>query len=197
MSAPNTFTYPSSPTADSHCDRTKQAVDYREQIDIATELPAPSADEPRYRKLRGPNQWPNEELIPGFRKTIEEYIARMTDLSTEFTSLVRLLCRVGVVCWLTVAQIAEAIGLPANAFERFFEGIGESQSGTQRQDKLKLVKYPDMAELGAEGESAQGGMYSPVVLSIANVLSIVGPHKGMELSFGGAPAGKQFFFWAT
>ncbi|KAF8544348.1 hypothetical protein BDD12DRAFT_985583 [Trichophaea hybrida] len=151
---------------------TKYAVDYREQIDLATELPAPSADEPRYRKLRGPNQWPNEELIPGFRKTIEEYIARMTDLSTEFTSLVRLLYGNEVTYWLTVTQIAEAIGLPTNAFERFFEGIGESESGTKRQDKLKLVKYPDLEELGVEGESAQG----------------VGPHKGMELSLDGSPA---------
>ncbi|KAF8243386.1 Clavaminate synthase-like protein [Wilcoxina mikolae CBS 423.85] len=137
---------------------TKHAVDYREQIDLATELPAPSADEPRYRKLRGPNQWPNEELIPGFRKTIEEYIARMTDLSTEFTSL-----------------IAEAIGLPTNAFERFFEGIGESESGTQRQDKLKLVKYPDLEELGVEGESAQGdSMLSSYLLQVP-------PHKSLQV----------------
>lgn len=71
-------------------------MDFREQIDLATELPAPSPNEPRYRKLRGPNQWPNDELIPGFRKTFEEYIDRMSDLSTEFTSLVCALpsCRV-------------------------------------------------------------------------------------------------------
>jgi isopenicillin N synthase-like dioxygenase len=69
-------------------DRTKHATDYREQIDLATELPAPADDEPRYRRLRGPNQWPSDELIPGFRETITKYIERMTVLSTEFTSLV-------------------------------------------------------------------------------------------------------------
>lgn len=58
-------------------------------------------------------------------------------------------------------QIAEAIGLPPNAFERFFDGIGDSASGTRRQDKLKLVKYPDTGELGVAGDTAQGGLWLP------------------------------------
>ena len=67
-----------------------------------------------------------------------------------------------------VVQIAESIGFPADAFDRFYHGIGESASGTKRQDKLKLVKYPDMAELRAEGDIAQGGLstascdYAPI-----------------------------------
>lgn len=142
---------------------TKHCIDYREQIDLATELPAPSSSEPRYRQLRGPNQWPSESLIPGFRKTIETYIEQMTQLSTDFTAL-----------------IAEAIGLPKDAFERFFEGIGESQSGTQRQDKLKLVKYPDMRELEMEGDAAQGGMYRNSQAEGVHDAddTTVGPHKG-------------------
>lgn len=72
---------------------TKQATDWREQIDLATELPAPGYGEPTYRNLRGPNQWPSEELIPGFRETVEEYISQMSELSTGFTSLVSLLSR--------------------------------------------------------------------------------------------------------
>ncbi|CCX04339.1 Similar to 1-aminocyclopropane-1-carboxylate oxidase; acc. no. Q76NT9 [Pyronema omphalodes CBS 100304] len=137
---------------------TKHCIDYREQIDLATELPAPSSSEPRYRQLRGPNQWPSESLIPGFRKTIETYIEQMTQLSTDFTAL-----------------IAEAIGLPKDAFERFFEGIGESQSGTQRQDKLKLVKYPDMRELEMEGDAAQGdSMLSSYLLQVP-------PHDSLQV----------------
>jgi isopenicillin N synthase-like dioxygenase len=87
----------------------------------------------------------------------------MTQLSTDLTAL-----------------IAEAIGLPKDAFERFFEGIGESQSGTQRQDKLKLVKYPDMRELGMEGDAAQGGMYrNPQAEGVHDADdTTVGPHKG-------------------
>jgi len=56
--------------------------------------------------------------------------------------------------------VAEAIGLPADAFDRFFD---EAQ-----QHKLKIVKYPDLAELGVEEgeEEAQG----------------VGPHKDSMLT---------------
>lgn len=117
---------------------TAHHADYREQLDLATELAVPSSKEPRYRNLRGPNQWPDEALIPGFRKTYSAYIAAMTALSTNFLSL-----------------IAQAIGLPKESFEKYFEGVGESESGTERQDKIKIVKYPDLAELGAEG--GQGG----------------------------------------
>ena len=45
----------------------KLAVDYRKQIDLAAELPAPASAGPRYWQLRGPNQWPNEAAIPGPR----------------------------------------------------------------------------------------------------------------------------------
>jgi len=54
--------------------------------------------------------------------------------------------------------VAEAIGLPANAFDQFFEQKG---SRWEQQHKLKLVKYPDIADLPA-GATTQG----------------VGPHKG-------------------
>lgn len=117
---------------------TAKHADCREQLDLATEFAAPSPKEPRYRNLRGPNQWPDETLIPGFRKTYSAYIAAMTTLSTDFLSL-----------------IAQAIGLPRESFEKYFEGVGESESGTERQDKIKIVKYPDLAELGTEG--GQGG----------------------------------------
>jgi isopenicillin N synthase-like dioxygenase len=49
----------------------------------------------------------------------EEYMGRMSDISTLFTSL-----------------IAEAIGLPADAFNRFFDA--------DQQHKLKIVKYPEV-----------------------------------------------------
>lgn len=64
----------------------------------------------------------------------------MTALSTDFLGL-----------------IAQAIGLPKESFEKYYDGVGESESGTERQDKVKIVKYPDLAELGAEG--GQGGGY--------------------------------------
>lgn len=66
---------------------------------------------------------------------------KMTELSTDFLSLV-----------------AEAIGLPKDSFVKYYDGIGESESGTKRQDKLKIIKYPDLAELGEDGRNAQGGV---------------------------------------
>jgi isopenicillin N synthase-like dioxygenase len=69
---------------------------------------------------------------------------QMSDISMFFMSLV-----------------AEAIGLPPNAFDRFFDA--------SQQHKLKIVKYPDLAELGAAAEGkteAQG----------------VGPHKDSMLT---------------
>ena len=90
----------------------------------------------------GPNMWPKEDLLPGFRDTIEKYMTLMGGVAEKFTSLV-----------------AEAIGLPDNAFDKFFEPKG---SRWEQQHKLKIVKYPDVADLPA-GATTQG----------------VGPHKGV------------------
>jgi len=89
----------------------------------------------------GPNMWPKEELLPGYRDTIEEYMRRMGDVAAKFLRLV-----------------AEAIGLPPDSFERFLEPKG---GHWEQQHKLKIVKYPDVADLPA-GSTTQG----------------VGPHKG-------------------
>jgi isopenicillin N synthase-like dioxygenase len=85
--------------------------------------------------------WPQDNLLPGFREVIGEYMTRMGKVAAKFTSLV-----------------AEAIGLPHNAFDQFFEPKG---GRWQQQHKLKIVKYPDVADLPT-GATTQG----------------VGPHKG-------------------
>ncbi|KAJ5769529.1 Oxoglutarate/iron-dependent dioxygenase [Penicillium odoratum] len=91
--------------------------DHREQFDFATELPAPGPDEPLYRYIVGPNQWPDEEAIPGFRQTIEHYVDEVSMLSAAFTAL-----------------IAEALDLPPTALDQAFDN--------PQQHKLKLIKYP-------------------------------------------------------
>jgi isopenicillin N synthase-like dioxygenase len=101
---------------------TDNHADWREQIDLGTELPAPSKDDPIYRNIEGPNLWPDASVIPNFKPTILNYIDKMSHLSLVFKSLV-----------------AEAIGLPANAFEEFFK--------PNQQCKMKLIAYPDTAEL--------------------------------------------------
>jgi len=136
---------------------TRFATDWREQVDIGTELPAPGPDEPRYRNLVGPNIWPKEELLPGFKATFEQYMKEMAEMSLFFTSL-----------------IAEAIGLPPDAFEKYFEGV----HGDKQQHKLKIVKYPDMGEL-KEGTGQGVGPHKDSMLS--SYLLQASPHKGLQV----------------
>ena len=116
---------------------TAGAIDNREQIDISTEHPTPGPDAPRYNNLLAPNQWPSPDVLPNFRPVLTEYIKRMGGISMYFTSL-----------------IAEAIELPSDAFNKYFE--------TDQQHKLKIVKYPDVGVLDAAGKIGNQG---------------VGPHK--------------------
>ncbi|CAI0650835.1 unnamed protein product, partial [Colletotrichum noveboracense] len=118
-------------------------IDHREQIDLSTEHPVPSAKDPLYYNLLAPNQWPSEQALPGFRDTFTDYMDRMGKISIAFTSL-----------------IAEAIGLPPNAFNKYFD--------TDQQHKLKIVKYPDVSELGIDAASGVQGQG-------------VGPHKDSML----------------
>ncbi|EGX91299.1 oxidoreductase [Cordyceps militaris CM01] len=97
---------------------TAGAVDHREQIDLSTEHPVPGPEQPRHHHLLAPNQWPSEAALPGFRAIYTDYMTRMGAISIAFTSL-----------------IAEAIELPADAFDKYFDA--------DQQHKLKIVKYPD------------------------------------------------------
>lgn len=111
----------------------------------------PSASAPLYHNLLAPNQWPDAAVLPCFRPVYEEYMRRMGGVSMEFTALV-----------------AEAIGLPADAFERFFDA--------EQQHKLKIVKYPDLQQLGQGGDQDQdqGEGQGPA--------QGVGPHKDSMLT---------------
>jgi isopenicillin N synthase-like dioxygenase len=115
---------------------TASHADWREQLDLSTPHPIPGPDAPIYHHMLAPNQWPNPKLLPSFRSTYEEYIRQMSEVSTFFTSL-----------------IAESLGMPANAFDRFFD--------EDQQHKLKIVKYPDNGTGVGQG---------------------VGPHKDSMLS---------------
>lgn len=101
---------------------TAAKTDWREQIDLATELPSPEDHEPLYRRIEGPNLWPDPEHIPDFRKIVTNYIEKMTNLSRVFRKLV-----------------CEAIGLHPDAMDSYFK---ENQ-----QCKMKLIAYPDSSQL--------------------------------------------------
>ncbi|KAF1851535.1 Clavaminate synthase-like protein [Cucurbitaria berberidis CBS 394.84] len=93
--------------------------DHREQLDLSTPHPVPGPDAPLYHNLLAPNQWPSTQYLPAFRPVYEDYMRRMSHISTLFTSL-----------------IAEAIGLQPDAFNKFFD--------RDQQHKLKIVKYPEV-----------------------------------------------------
>jgi len=120
---------------------TAHTIDHREQIDLSTYHPNRDPSQPLYHNLLAPTQWPSAEHMPRFKPVYDEYIKLMGEISILFTSL-----------------IAEAIGLPSNAFNKYFD--------TDQQHKLKIVKYPDLKELGLwkEGEEIIEGQG-------------VGPHK--------------------
>ena len=130
---------------------TRFKVDWREQIDLSTPHPLPRPDAPLYHNLLSPNQWPN---TPGFRSVFEDYMAQMGRMSIEFTSL-----------------IAQAIGLPPTAFDGFFDA--------SQQHKLKIVKYPDLEELGVEGESQGVGPHKDSMLT--SYLLQASRHRGLQV----------------
>ncbi|TGO18536.1 hypothetical protein BTUL_0009g00550 [Botrytis tulipae] len=135
---------------------TAHAIDQREQIDLSTPHPIPTATDPLHYNLLAPNLWPSPTYLPNFRPVFESYIEQMGDISIFFTSL-----------------IAEAIGLPANAFERYFD--------TDQQHKLKVVKYPDLKELGLRPEQEGQGVGPHKDSMLTSYLLQVGDKKGLQV----------------
>ncbi|KIJ50441.1 hypothetical protein M422DRAFT_245712 [Sphaerobolus stellatus SS14] len=107
---------------------TKGATDLREQFDFASQHKnrwTPGA--PEYLRLWGDAQ--AEEVLPGFRATTEAYIKSVEELSFEFTSLV-----------------AEALGLPPDALDRFYD-----EPKSIMQQRCKIVKYPTVTSGSKQG----------------------------------------------
>ncbi|KAJ6606324.1 Clavaminate synthase-like protein [Mycena vulgaris] len=75
---------------------------------------------PEYLKLHGNALWPEDELLPGYRKTMLEYYKHLEDLSYEF-----------------VGYVSEALGLEAHELHALF---GADRS--KLQPRCKLMRYP-------------------------------------------------------
>ncbi|KAL4809883.1 putative oxidoreductase [Aspergillus unguis] len=133
---------------------TARRMDWREQFDFATELPAPGPEEPLYKNIRGPNQWPDEKYIPGFRHTLETYLAALAPIAEHFQAL-----------------IAEALGLEASALKDLFD--------EPVQQKLKLIKYPAPTSSSDEGSSQGVGPHKDS--EFLTFLYQATPHKGLEV----------------
>ena len=96
---------------------TNNEIDYREQLDIGVERAAITDPDPYYLALVGPNQWPPEALLPGFRACIDDYFARLAALARELLQIMSL-----------------ALGLERRHIETVF--------GAEPSPYLKLIRYP-------------------------------------------------------
>jgi len=109
-------------------ERTKGTADQREQFDIATPFECVwRPGEPEYLRLWGPSQWPEEEDVPGFKKTYLRYLDEVEKLSHEFVRLV-----------------AEALGLLPDGLAQFYD------ARERMQHRSKIVKYPTRDEVASE-----------------------------------------------
>jgi isopenicillin N synthase-like dioxygenase len=98
-------------------ERTRGEPDWREQLDINTES-SPfemGSDVPAWRRLQGPNQWP--EALPDLRPVLLAYQAEVT--------------RVGIAL---LEAIALAIDQPENVFADIYE--------PQPSQLMKIIRYP-------------------------------------------------------
>ena len=99
-------------------------------------------------------QWPDSNLLPNFRQTIESYLDAIERLSSSFKSLV-----------------AEALDLPSNTFDDFFD--------VPQQNKFKLIKYPEPVDSKA-GEETQGVGPHKDSCFLTFLLQAT-PHTGLEV----------------
>ncbi|KXN93249.1 hypothetical protein AN958_00173 [Leucoagaricus sp. SymC.cos] len=132
---------------------TKGQVDQREQFDFGTKHKCRwQKGDPDYYRLWGESQWPDEELIPGFRETLETYLEAVEDLSYSFSSLV-----------------AEAFGLGPNGLNHFYE------TKELMQHRGKIVKYPIVTGGSDQGV---GPHYDAGFLTF---LLQASPHEGLQV----------------
>ncbi|KAI5357049.1 Putative oxoglutarate/iron-dependent dioxygenase, non-hem dioxygenase domain-containing protein [Septoria linicola] len=134
--------------------------DLREQFDYATELPVvyeparePSSKYSKHRpgdfsqlywRLRGPNQWPAEVLLPGFGTALTDYHDAVQALSYRFVHLIK-----------------EAVNIPVGTFDQFFEPESRTCGTPEKvslppQHRIKLLRYPPAPhnDDGAQGVGA-------------------------------------------
>jgi len=134
---------------------TKGSVDQREQFDLATDYVTKwTPGHPEYLRLWGPVQWPSETDIPGFRKTFAQYLSEVSDLSFQFITL-----------------IAEALDMPPNAFDAFFDTPKEGM-----QHRSKIVKYPSVDSV--QGNQGVGPHFDAGFLTF---LLQASNHKGLQV----------------
>lgn len=109
---------------------TRGQPDWREQFDIGAERPALllSDSDPRWRRLQGPNLWP--EALPTLKPALLEWQRAMTSMALRL-----------------LRAFAEALQLSADAFDALY--------GSKPNEHIKLIRYPGQhATQSAQGVGA-------------------------------------------
>lgn len=91
-----------------------------ESMMLMHEVAADDPDALAAKPLQGPNQWPREDLVPGFRAMAETYVDQMTTLARKL-----------------VAAIATSLDMEADALDAYFE---------KPTTFLRLLHYPTQRE---------------------------------------------------
>lgn len=91
-----------------------------ESMMIMHEVGADDPDALAGKPLQGPNQWPDDGLVPGFRSTVEAYVGQMTILARKM-----------------VGAISTSLGMEANALDEYFD---------KPTTFLRLLHYPTQPE---------------------------------------------------
>ena len=99
-------------------EHTNNRPDTREQIDLWTEHPARTRDvDPTYLRLLGPNQWPSDQLVPGFKASVQTWVEQASALASRIMRL-----------------LAMSLQLQPFYFEELF--------GRERMSLTKIIRYP-------------------------------------------------------
>ena len=109
---------------------TRGQPDWREQFDIGAERPALllSDSDPRWRRLQGPNLWP--DALPTLKPALLDWQRAMTLMALRL-----------------LRAFAEALQLPADAFDALY--------GSKPNEHIKLIRYPGQhATQSAQGVGA-------------------------------------------
>lgn len=125
---------------------------HRKQSEISNDDAAAARDFTQfYWRLRGPNQWPGEARLPGFREALTDYHDQVEALSYRFVHL-----------------IEEAFGIPVGTFDHFFgrqpssvsnsEGskAGQAREYLPPQHRIKLLRYPPSPNGSQQGGQGVG-----------------------------------------
>ncbi|KAF2398706.1 Clavaminate synthase-like protein [Trichodelitschia bisporula] len=147
---------------------TRGERDLREQFDFATELPlvwtggdvgaakgGGEAYSQLFWRLRGPNQWPEESELPGFRAALTDYHDALAALSYCFVHLVE-----------------EAFSIPVGTFDNFFRPAP--------QHRIKLVKYPPITPSITSSTSLGVGPHADTSGWLTFLLQ-PSPHNSLEV----------------